>query len=47
MNFRLSLAYIIWWWHFLCKDEWTPDSITKLGWETKIKSMQEVDVINM
>ena len=44
---KLSLAYIIWWWHFRCKDELTPDSITRLGWETKIKSMQEDDASNM
>ena len=30
-----------------CKDKWTPDFITRLGWETKIKSMQEDDAGNI
>ena len=38
---RLNLANTIWWWQFWCKEDWTPDSTTKLGWEAKIKSMQE------
>ena len=30
-----------------CKDKWTPDSITRLGWETKIKLIQEDDAGNI
>ena len=26
---------------FWCKEDWTPDSTTKFGWEAKIESMQE------
>ena len=30
---------IIWWWHFGCIHEWTPESRT-FGWLAKIRSMQ-------
>ena len=32
---KLNFAKTIWWWQFECKDGWTPDSISKLGWEFK------------
>ena len=38
--FKLSLQNIIWWWQFWCSDGWIPESITKFGWLTKIRSMQ-------
>ena len=34
---------MIWWWQFWCNDRCTPDSITKLDWEVKIRSIQEED----
>ena len=38
---------MIWWWQFWCNDGCTPDSITKLGWEVKIRSIQEEDESKM
>ena len=35
----LNVAKLIWWWQLQCKDGWTLDSISKLGWELKIKSI--------
>ena len=40
---KFNLQWIIWWGQLACKWEWTPLSITKLGWSIKIKSMQEED----
>ena len=44
---RLNLAYIIWWWQFEWSEGWTTDSITRLGWEVNIKSMQEEEFPRM
>ena len=41
--FKLNFAYIIWWWQFGWRDEWTPDFITKFWWDVNIKSVQEKD----
>ena len=38
---------MIWWWQFWCNEGCTPDSITKLGWELKIRSIQEEDESKM
>ena len=38
---------MIWWWQFWCNDGCTPDSITKLGWEVQIRSIQEEDESKM
>ena len=44
---RLNLAYIIWWWQLGYTDGWTPDSITRFGWEANegrwSRSMKEVN----
>ena len=44
---KLNFAKTIWWWQFGCKDGWTPDSIRKLGWVCKIKSMHEMELCKM
>ena len=36
--FQFNLQGVIWWWQLICKDNWTPLSITKLGWSIIIKS---------
>lgn len=35
---KINLAYINWWWQYVCKGIWTPDSFTRFVWEVKIKS---------
>ena len=44
---KLNFAKTIWWWQFECKDGWTPDSISKLGWELKIKSIHEEELFKI
>ena len=34
---RLTLGNTIWRWQFWCKEDWTPDSTTKFGWEAKYR----------
>ena len=34
--FKLNFAKTIWWWQSGCKDGWTPDSISKIVWDTNI-----------
>ena len=41
---RLSLQYVIWWWHLGFRVECVPLSATKFDWSVKIKSVQEVEV---
>ena len=36
------LQKTIWWWQFGCSNGWIPECITKLSWDVKIKSMQEL-----
>ena len=36
-----------WWWQFWCNYRCTTDSIIKLGWEVKIRSIQEDDESKM
>lgn len=38
---KLKLAKINWWWQFLCKDKWTPDSTSKLDFEVEAKYIQD------
>ena len=38
---RLNLANTVWWWKVWCKENWTPDSATKFGWEAKTESLQK------
>ena len=38
---RLNLANTVWWWKVWCKEDWTPDSATKFGWEAKTESLQK------
>ena len=42
--FKSNFAYIIWWWQFECKEACTPESITILGWDVNIKSMQDLEL---
>ena len=44
---KLNFAKTAWWWQFGCKDEWTPDSMTKFGVKVKIKSIQEDDELSL
>ena len=44
---RLNFAKTIWWWQFGCTNGWTPECITKLGRDVKIKSMQEVKLLKI
>ena len=44
---NLNFAKIIWWWQFGCKDGWTPDSISKLGWVLKIESIHEEELFKI
>ena len=37
----------IWWWQFGCSDRWMPGRITKLGWDVKIRSMQEAELLKI
>ena len=37
----------IWWWQFGCCDGWTPECITKLGWDVKIKTMKEAELLKL
>ena len=41
---RLSLQYVICWWHLGFRDECAPLSSTKFDWSVEIKSIQEVEV---
>ena len=34
-------AKVIWWWQFVCSEEWTPDSITMFDWLVKIRSIHD------
>ena len=43
---KLNLAYTIWWWQFGCRDNWTPESIIKLGSDVKMRPMHEEEVFN-
>ena len=41
----MNLEKIIWWWQFECKEECTPESVTKLFWEVNISgSVQSIQV---
>ena len=44
---RLSLQWVIWWWHLVFKVECVPQLTTKLGWLVKIKSIQELELDSM
>ena len=44
---RLNFAKTIWWWQFECTDGWTQECITKLGWDVKIQSMQESELLKI
>ena len=44
---RLNFAKTIWWWQFGCSDEKMPERITKLGWDVKIKSMEEAELLKI
>ena len=44
---RLSLQWVIWWWHLVFKVECVPQLTTKLGWLVKIKSIHELKVDSM
>ena len=41
---RLSLQYVIWWWHLGFRVECVPLSTTQFDWSVKTKSIQEVEV---
>ena len=45
--FKLNFAKTIWWWQSGCKDGWTPDSISKIVWELKIKSLHEEELFKI
>ena len=40
---RLSLQYVIWWWHLVFKVEYVPELTTKLAWLVKIISLQKLE----
>ena len=44
---ELNFAKIFWWWRFVCSNKWAPVSITKFGWEVKIKSVLQGDKYSM
>ena len=37
----------MWWWNLGCKDEWTPDSVIKCGFEVNIRPIHEKEDYNM
>ena len=41
---RLSLQYVIWWWHLGFRDECVPSATIKFDWSVKTTSIQNVDV---
>ena len=41
------MAETIWWRQLGCKDGWTPDSISKLGWELEIKLIHEEELFQV
>ena len=46
-TFKLNFTYGNWWWQFACREEWTPDSITKIGCVVNIKSEQEDELFKI
>ena len=46
-NSELEFRKDIWWSQFRCRDGWTSEWITKLGWDVKIKSMQEAELLKI
>ena len=44
---RLNFAKTFWWWQFGCSDGWTSECITQLGWDVKVKSMQEAELLKI
>ena len=38
---------MIWWWQFECKGACTPESISILGWNVNIKSMQDPELLGI
>ena len=42
--FKSKFAYLIWWWQFECKEACTLESITILGWDVNIKSIQDLEL---
>ena len=38
-----SFPWTIWWWHCSWREGWMPDSMNRLGWSVKIRSMQDLD----
>ena len=47
MDFEFKFGICYWWWQFEWSEGWTPDSITRVGWEVNIKSMQEEEFPKM
>ena len=45
--FQINFAYINWLWQFWWREEWTPDSITRLGWEVNITLMQDDESVKI
>ena len=39
-----NFAYIIWWWQFEFKEACTRESMTILGWDANIKSIQDLEL---
>ena len=37
----MNFENLIWWCQFACNEEWIPDSITKFGWDLKIRSIND------
>ena len=42
-DFQLNFAITVWWWQLEWREELTPDSITKFGWDVKIRSIKELE----
>ena len=40
----LYFSKTVWWWQFGYSDRWTPECITKLGWDVKVKLIQEAEL---
>ena len=46
-DLKLIFVHIIWWWQFWWREEWTPDSISRLGWEVNNRSIYEDESVKI